>query len=622
MGRTMSRGKQQVLFNYLPGRTFDFGGNAAIARVKSIRGRQRTDLNDTVVLRKIEEEARAWTPDYRPALRDDVLRDPARFVLLDPNEVQSEMFPKVFWCQNRQCGRVFDHSQSETLPRGKCSSCGIGQLIQLRFVKVHRCGALQPLSPPFCSHCKSSNSMALDTRGSERIANFRWACRICQRKLSLFGGNCRDCQWPGNDSKLRSMDIEVHRAGRTFYAHTTVLLNIPRSQLDAFFDLQEWPALAAGKFFRMPEVANRSLLDCVPSTSAQQGSQETGLSGADLDHLFRQQGSGELTPEQVVMEMQALRERRQQERQAASPSGVAQSLVQKTGLAWPIWERAGQEILEAVMPMESGRPRELFDNASSLPAQQTARGMGLSSLALVSDYPIITATYGYSRAEYSPQEQCRLNPFPPDHRYGGKFPIFVDEVQADALLVSLDPTRVSLWLERNEFPPALPLGSDPDLARQAYFVQMFDDTPLRQTLGSDPAQARLVFGLLHTLSHLCVRQASLLCGLDRTSLSEYLLPRALTFAIYCNHRFGATIGALTALFEQSLAEWLNTMRNTRRCVYDPVCSDREGNCHACTHLAETSCRFFNLNLGRAFLFGGNDPVLGRIKLGYFDPSLN
>jgi hypothetical protein len=110
----------------------------------------------------------------------------------------------------------------------------------------------------------------------------------------------------------------------------------------------------------------------------------------------------------------------------------------------------------------------------------------------------------------------------------------------------------------------------------------------------------MVFGLLHTFSHLAVRQAALLCGLDRPSLSEYLLPGALTFALYCNHRFGATIGALTALFEQSLAEWLNAIRETRRCVYDPVCRDRASNCHSCTHLAETSCRFFNLNLSLHF----------------------
>ena len=95
------------------------------------------------------------------------------------------------------------------------------------------------------------------------------------------------------------------------------------------------------------------------------------------------------------------------------------------------------------------------------------------------------------------------------------------------------------------------------------------------------------------------------------------------FSIYSNHRFGATIGAFTSLFEQALPEWLYQIKNdTQRCVYDPVCDKDGGSCHACTHLAETSCRYFNLNLGRPFLFGGFDKELGNIEYGYFDNALN
>lgn len=613
----MNRGKQQVLFNYLPNRTFDFERVAAIARVVGVRGDPRTDLNALVLLRRIADEARAWQEEFRPALRDDVFRQADRFVLLDPRSVQSELFPKVLWCQNSGCGRVFDFRYHDSLPN-QCPSCRQGRLVQLRFVKIHRCGALQPLLPPLCQQCRTSNHMSLDTRSSERISNFRWVCRQCNTALSPFGGYCTECQWP--DHTLRGMDIEVHRAGRTFYAPTTVLLNIPHRRLDGFFSLPEWPAIAAAKLLGMPEVANQTLTDYGLNTHRPQNTQSLGLSGVDLDELMRRQASGELTPEDFVREMQALRERRQQEQRASSPSGIVQSLSQRSGVPWLVWERAGQEMLEAIMPMETGRPTELDLQNPTEPSAQIARCMGISRLALVSDYPIITATYGFSRVEYQPN-QCRLNPFPAHPDHGGKFPIFVDQVQADALLLSLNSDRVITWLERNGCRPMIPVGSDQNLARRAYFVQLLNDTSLRETLLADRGEARMVFGLLHTLSHLSVRQAALLCGLDRTSLSEYLLPRALTFAIYCNHRFGATIGALTALFEHSLAEWLNAIRETRRCVYDPVCRDRTSNCHACTHLAETSCRFFNLNLSRAFLFGGRDAELGDISIGYFDPSL-
>jgi hypothetical protein len=416
------------------------------------------------------------------------------------------------------------------------------------------------------------------------------------------------------------MDIEVHRAGRTFYAHTTVLLNVPHRRLDGFFALPEWPAIAAAKYLDMPEVASLNLADFRVSPLGDQNTQSVGLSGADLDELMRRQAAGEMTPQEFVQEMQTLRERRLQEQQRSSPRGIAQLLTERTGVQWPVWQRSGQQMLEAVMPMETGLPQELDVSSVALQSARVARHLGLSRVALVSDFPIITAAFGFSRADYRPN-QCRLNPFPPHPDHGGRFPVFVDQVQADALLLTLDADRVLSWLTRNGCSPNVPPGTDRRLAQKAYFVQLLSSVSLRETLHVEEREARMVFGLLHTLSHLSVRRGALLCGLDGTSLSEYLLPSALTVAIYCNHRFGATIGALTAMFEQSLSEWLGAILDARRCVYDPVCGDRTGNCHACTHLAETSCRFFNLNLSRAFLFGGRDSELGNISVGYFDTSL-
>ena len=116
--------------------------------------------------------------------------------------------------------------------------------------------------------------------------------------------------------------------------------------------------------------------------------------------------------------------------------------------------------------------------------RRSPRRIGLSRVALVADYPIVTATYGFSRAEYSPNE-CRLNPFPPDPSHGRPIPLFVDQVQADALLLGLNGERVSEWLIRNGFAPTLPNGSNQADALRAYFVQLFDDLSLRQTLGVD-----------------------------------------------------------------------------------------------------------------------------------------
>jgi hypothetical protein len=406
------------------------------------------------------------------------------------------------------------------------------------------------------------------------------------------------------------MDIEVHRAGRTYYPQTTVLLNIPHRELESFFGRPDWEIIVAAKFLGLQEVKGRGLSDWGSNTQ-ESNSNSSGISGSQLDAIL----AGGASPEEIVARLRQAQEQRRN--RDAADQGLGETLRERTGVPASVWKDAGTELLEAITPFENAAP-ELVKRASNDPeARGFIRQLGFEEIALVQDYTIINATFGYSRAEYAPDE-CWLNPFPPDRAFDGKLPIFVDKVQADALLITLDPTRVLRWLRLNGQNPNVPAGANEDLSAKSYFVQLLHGTSLYHSIGSDQSELRMVFGLLHTLSHLCVRQASLLCGLEKTSLSEYIIPKALTFAMYCNHRFGATIGALTALFEQSLQLWLNGIRDTRVCVYDPLCADHGATCHACTHLAETSCRFFNLNLSRAFVFGGADTKAGEIRYGYFD----
>ena len=170
----MTRGKQQILFNYLPGKTFDFDKSNRLAQITSIRGIQKNDMNVNLVLQAIERYTSAWQENlasifHRPR--------PDQFVLLQPTRAYSQIYPKVLWCQEKSCGRVFDCNGRDRLPN-KCLNCQSGQLIQLRWIKVHRCGYIEELTPPYrCKECGTTNSQfRLNTRGSERITGFRWIC--------------------------------------------------------------------------------------------------------------------------------------------------------------------------------------------------------------------------------------------------------------------------------------------------------------------------------------------------------------------------------------------------------------------------------------------------------------
>jgi ribosomal protein L40E len=634
MPKTMSRGKNQIMYNYLPGYTFDFDKSSAIGLIEHIRGDVHTDLNLEMVLQAIKHQAAAWG-DLAPMFSEPRHE---QFALLEPRRVYARLFPKVFWCQNRQCGQVFDFTHSDSIPKEAiCQKCKHGRLAQLRWVKIHQCGDIKPLTPPYeCSKCKSRNQFSLDTRGSERISQFVWVCRKCGAHSSLFAGNCTSCNWEAlsgdNDKQKQQMSIEVHRARRVFYSMDIVLLNQPGSDINKFLTIEKWQLVIAGFFLELPELVGKTVKKYASDQQLTSTSALT-ISETEIAQL-RTFGKTDQEVEQFQQMQAQLSDFRLRQDTTLSPKSIGSSITEKTGVTEGTWFNSGHELLEAVLPFQSNQTQNLFSlpipNTSQIQAKSLAAQLGAYQLSLASDFPMTHVTFGYSRAEYAPR-QSRLNPFPPDRDHQGKFPLFVDLIQADAIIVQIDPQRVWRWLEINGWNAQIPQNAtDVNRAQRAYFVNLFSNLYLQpvpitltQTLTADYPEARLVFGLIHTMSHLFLKKAALLCGLDHTSLSEYVLPRALMFAIYSNHRFGATIGALTSLFEQSLPDWLGLIANdSRRCIYDPVCQSTGGNCHACTQLAETSCRFFNVNLGRPFLFGGMDKELGEIKFGYLDVVLN
>ena len=629
MGVKLTRGKQQVLFNYLPEDTFDFGKLGVLAKVTELSGIESKELNLNLVLQAIQHYASAWSEELAPIFRPPSFDN---FVLLEPRKVCADTFPKVFWCQESTCHRIYDHTDRDELPNQKtCESCQKGMLIQLRWIKVHRCGYMEELRPPYqCKNCKAFNQFALTTRKGERIADFRWICKRCSHLSKLFGGICPSCNWIAmtgeTDHNLRRMDIEIHRAGPTYYPHYVQLLNKPGTEMNDFLSRDDWQLIAAAHFLDLPQVQGQNLMD-FPKHQLQ----NTGISpelSEDQIAQFRTKGYDDEEIENLQQMLASLTNTETNQEPEQTSKHTVQTLIEQSGITETIWREAGQEMLEAVLPTKTGQAQELSSLQHPSPNQQTAgeiaQNIGIERLTLTTDFPVTLATFGFSRTSYKPTE-CRLNPFPPNNDFDGKYPIFVDVVQADAIIIRLDANRVWNWLEVNGFAPSFQGNpTNPDIAKRAYYVNLFNDVSLGLKLTSEEPEKRMVFGLLHTMSHLFIRRASLLCGLERTSLAEYVLPRALTFALYCSHRQGATIGALASLFEQSLAEWLKQIYNDpRRCVYDPICSSEHGgNCHACTHLSETSCRFFNMNLGRCFLFGGMDQELERDLIGYFDPSLN
>ena len=128
------------------------------------------------------------------------------------------------------------------------------------------------------------------------------------------------------------------------------------------------------------------------------------------------------------------------------------------------------------------------------------------------------------------------------------------------------------------------------------------------------------FLLLHTLSHLLIRQLETHAGYSAASLKERIYCTAGELAmsgilIYVAvPDVGGSLGGLVELAtpKRFLALLSSVFEHAQWCSFDPVCSHHEGQgpsllnraaCHGCALIPEPSCAYGNVLLDRTFIIG-------------------
>lgn len=124
------------------------------------------------------------------------------------------------------------------------------------------------------------------------------------------------------------------------------------------------------------------------------------------------------------------------------------------------------------------------------------------------------------------------------------------------------------------------------------------------------------FILLHTLSHLLIRELSLSCGYSSNSIREkiYSGPDMCGILLYTGSP--DSDGSLGGIIQQGRKDQFHNLlkqaiERGKICSSDPLCSESENivenkfnlsACHACSLVSETSCEWSNLLLDRLALF--------------------
>lgn len=176
------------------------------------------------------------------------------------------------------------------------------------------------------------------------------------------------------------------------------------------------------------------------------------------------------------------------------------------------------------------------------------------------------------------------------------------ELYGEGIFLALDEDRLKVW----EQTPAVVLRLNRLVPR---FTQSGRDDP-------NPVTTR--FMLLHTLSHLLMRQIESEGGYPAASLIERIYcanapePMAGILIHVAVPDIAGSLGGLAELSEprRFLGILIRALEHSRWCSLDPVCSEHEGQgpgllnraaCHACALVPEPACEYGNTLLDRGFV---------------------
>lgn len=562
------RGSTQVLFGLLPSQTIDL--SEAIWRVTRWVDPLPLSIDKDALRSALLSAIGPWSATGRDmGFRDELLRRRQIEIVGVNSErgVRVEPYPKQWRCKG--CGRY------GTDGRGRCA-CGSEHKAQLQFVAYHGCGRLDE---PWVQKCPTHRSAWLRMPGTTTLSEIRVSCRDCNRDIgSGFTPRRCECNRQYGTPATGSMKITVHRAASVFTPRVTVLVNPPdaaraAAMREAGGDAKALEWVLDGMQTPQPTTQDRQTAAGMLAVMMRQGLSEE----AARDYVRTMVERGQLTADAGGPEVHAPIEVLDESRRQAISMAYA-AMAGRTRV---------EDMVAATTP-----PQRMLYETEYRSAMASAR---LQAVDLLPGFPVATVAYGFTRQDPMPGASDLIT-----FRPNNQLTVYGSVNATEALLFRLDPLAVWNWMQQRQ----LITGVPPHDAREAR-TAVIENAVVPMATEDHPQEAgAAVLRLIHSYSHRVMRHLSALAGIERESLSEYLLPYHLGFIVYAAGRGEFVLGGLQAVFETSLHNLLDSVKHAEhRCALDPGCRSGGGACMACLHVGEPSCRAYNRYLDRSVLFG-------------------
>ena len=607
--KKMRRGVQQALYKYLPGSWVDYtqsgGGVTYAVHVDYWNSIQLSGINNKRLLRIVNQrvhefiehssEGEAAVVDFAPTIDEETYEVLTPKVSDTIGAIHTSVKPWVFACSS--CGRVRQYYSYDEFKRREhepCDKCR-KHMTQIRMIRFCRCGYADGIYVPKCQNPEHGTKY-MYRRGS----GTDFVCSKCGRK-AVISHTCPECH---NQLEIRPALDSSH-----FIPATVTLIDLLDKRKDVFLenetDYQGEKAVISQYLGLVSPEQYEAVV--TKGNITREDDFEKALQ-VEADSL-RAAGLDDAT---ITLVIDAKRRSNPNnhifEAIAKVSNGLSVSIPEEyTPIAEAILEY--DELLHAKVTLsleEAADDAALINDGIKPNYRELAKEFGFSNVQLCSSVPIVFCSYGYTRKEQF-GDRIKLRGFP---REMEKRNIYAARLETEGVVFEIDRKRIIDWLLKNRFiSDSDKPKSDSEYDLKMWFLDKIQTGLITPFTEIDETSykgkiTKAVYTLIHSISHALIREAAEVCGLDKSSLSEYILPNIPAIFIYCANSQGFSMGALYSAFQSQFDKWLkHAKENSKKCIFDPICINHDKACAGCLFLNEVSCKHFNKDLDRSYLCG-------------------
>lgn len=622
--KTMRRGRVQSLYKHFPGSWINFkaSGVEDVCQVSRWFGLPYKDneLNHSRVFSRINKVLagyKAKSTAYPSELGE------RNAIVLNPRKIFAGKGSETYFCTNRTCRKAFYLKPGSR--NKKCLDCG-RVAVQMPLIYYCECGESQPVKLIPCkTQAHGFDHMRFIESGSRR----EWVCKLCKFKQSLYFKKCYKCRSIMTLSNIGGTKVAISR--------TLSFIDLIDTDEEKVLEVPEGRGqdlVFAKNIGLITDVAYRKIAKNMLNPS--DDSLRLNLLESELQKVMEKIPDRELALDILKKVRSELFESTEEDFKVLDEidSSVRVSAPDREAHAVAILERDTIASYENKITVAGalGKTLDFKLKRDPIDYKKLQDRFGLTDIVASEDISMVLSLYGYSREHYNISNSV-LNNFSKDvlmemdPGIAGRIPVYLLKYRTEGMLFDFDKRKIIEWCLKNKFldevKDNLPedLGNEIDLRKwwltnvSPSSIEFYKDIDAQAS-----SFTKLVYSLLHTISHSLIRNIETVSGLSKGSLSEYLIPTTSSVLIYTHNTHENPLGVFESIMINSLDTLLeNAYASLSECINDPVCatyfSDKKttASCFDCCYVAEVSCQHMNFDLDRRLVVGGEFVPLGRIK---------